>query len=128
MHVSSRIRTAKRSAPDGDLKFSDTERIQPTAYGRNATTTALGIGYVSGRETFVAMMQAADLRDSQSLSDPARHDRAGVGTILVERKMRAGASVGSTYEDRTRRRWRSLKVTNVIQTHSRRIEPITRST
>jgi hypothetical protein len=38
-------------------------------------------------------MQAADLRDADHLSDPARHDRAGVGTILVERKMRAAALV-----------------------------------
>ena len=38
-------------------------------------------------------MQAADLRDGDHLSDPARHDRARVQTILVERKMRAGALV-----------------------------------
>ena len=38
-------------------------------------------------------MQAADSRDGDYLSDPAWHDRAGVGTILVERKMRAGALV-----------------------------------
>ena len=36
-------------------------------------------------------MQATDLRDGNHFSDPAWHDRAGVGTILVERKMRAGA-------------------------------------
>jgi hypothetical protein len=38
-------------------------------------------------------MQAADFRDSDHLSDPAWHNRAGVGAILVERKMRAGSLV-----------------------------------
>ena len=38
-------------------------------------------------------MQAADLRDGDHLSDPRWHYRADVGTILVERKMRAGALV-----------------------------------
>ena len=39
------------------------------------------------------MMQAADLRDRDDLPDPARHDRAWVGAILVERKMRACSMV-----------------------------------
>ena len=39
------------------------------------------------------MMQAADLRDRDHLSDPGWHDRARVRTILVERKMRTGALV-----------------------------------
>src|SRR5208282_5985932 len=39
------------------------------------------------------MMQATDLRDGDHLSDPAWHNRARVGAILVERKMRAGALV-----------------------------------
>ena len=38
-------------------------------------------------------MQATDQRYGDHLSDPARHDRAGDRTILVERKMRAGALV-----------------------------------
>jgi len=33
-------------------------------------------GCESGGEAFVAMMQAAGLRDFDHLSDPARHDRA----------------------------------------------------
>jgi hypothetical protein len=39
------------------------------------------------------MMQATDLRDGDHLSHSAWHDRARVRTILVERKMRAGALV-----------------------------------
>ena len=39
------------------------------------------------------MMQAADFRDGDHLSDPAWHDPAGVGAILVERKMCAGTLV-----------------------------------
>ena len=39
------------------------------------------------------MMQAADLRDRHDLPDPARCDRAWVGAILVERKMRACSMV-----------------------------------
>ena len=39
------------------------------------------------------MMQATDLRDGDHLSDPAWHDRAWLRTIVVERKMRAGALV-----------------------------------
>jgi len=38
------------------------------------------------------MMQAGDFRDGGDLSDLTWHDRAGVGAILVERKMRAGAA------------------------------------
>jgi hypothetical protein len=38
-------------------------------------------------------MQATDLRDGDNLSNSAWHDRAWVGTILVERKMRARAVV-----------------------------------
>src|SRR5713101_2594393 len=49
--------------------------------------------YESCGETFVAMMQAADFRDGDHFSDLAWHDRAGVGAILVERKMRAGPLV-----------------------------------
>src|SRR6266849_1054063 len=49
--------------------------------------------YESGGETFVAMMQAADFRDSDHLSDLAWHNRAGVGAILAERKMRASSLV-----------------------------------
>jgi hypothetical protein len=37
------------------------------------------------------MMQAANLRNFDHLTDPARHDRAWVGAILVERKMGAGS-------------------------------------
>ncbi len=39
------------------------------------------------------MMQAADFRDGDHLSDPAWHDPAGVGAILVERKMCAGTLI-----------------------------------
>ena len=39
------------------------------------------------------MMQATDLSDGDHLSDPAWHDPARVRTILVERKMSAGALV-----------------------------------
>jgi len=39
------------------------------------------------------MMQAADLADGDHLSDPAWHDLAGIGAILAERQMRAGALV-----------------------------------
>jgi hypothetical protein len=45
--------------------------------------------YESGGETFVAVMQAADLGDGDDSSDPGWHDRAGIGAILVEREMRA---------------------------------------
>jgi hypothetical protein len=38
-------------------------------------------------------MQAADLRDGDHLSDPAWHDGACFGAILVERKMRARSMV-----------------------------------
>ena len=38
-------------------------------------------------------MQATDLWDGDDLSDPAWHDRARVGAILVERKMSASALV-----------------------------------
>jgi hypothetical protein len=38
-------------------------------------------------------MQGTDLGDCDHLSDPAWHDRAWPRTILVERKMRAGALV-----------------------------------
>jgi hypothetical protein len=38
-------------------------------------------------------MQAANLGDGDHLSDPGWHYRAGVGAILVERQMRAGALV-----------------------------------
>ncbi len=39
------------------------------------------------------MMQAADFRDGDHLSDLVWHNRAGVGAILVERKMRASSLV-----------------------------------
>ena len=39
------------------------------------------------------MMQATDFRDGDDSSDAAMLNRAGVGTILVERKMRASALV-----------------------------------
>ena len=39
------------------------------------------------------MMQAADLRNGDHLSDPGWHDRARVRTILVERKMRPGSMI-----------------------------------
>jgi hypothetical protein len=39
------------------------------------------------------MMQATYLRDGDHLSDSAWHDRARVRTVLVERKMSAGALV-----------------------------------
>jgi hypothetical protein len=39
------------------------------------------------------MMQAADLRNGDHLSDSGRHDRAWVRTIFVERKMRPGSMV-----------------------------------
>jgi len=38
-------------------------------------------------------MQAADLGNGDDSSDPGWHDRAGLGAILVERKMSAGALV-----------------------------------
>jgi hypothetical protein len=50
-------------------------------------------GCESGGEAFVAMMQAADLRDRDDLPDPAGHDRAWAGAILVERKMGARSMV-----------------------------------
>jgi len=37
-----------------------------------------------GRETFVAVMQAIDLREGDDSSDAGRRDRARVRTILVE--------------------------------------------
>ena len=46
-------------------------------------------GCESGGEPFVAVMQAADLRESDHLSDPAWHAGAWVGAILGERKMGA---------------------------------------
>jgi hypothetical protein len=42
------------------------------------------IGDESGGETFVAVMQAIDLREGNDASDPVWHDRARVWTILVE--------------------------------------------
>ena len=42
---------------------------------------------------FVAVMQATDFWDGDNLSDLAWHDRAWVGTILVERKMSTSALV-----------------------------------
>lgn len=39
------------------------------------------------------MMQTADLGDGDDPSDPARLDRAGVGAILAERKMRPHSMV-----------------------------------
>jgi hypothetical protein len=41
-------------------------------------------GSKSGGETFVTVMEAADLRDGDHFSNPAWHDRAGVGAILIE--------------------------------------------
>ena len=38
----------------------------------------------SGGETFVAVMQAIDLRDGDDSSDPGWHDRARIRAILVE--------------------------------------------
>jgi len=49
--------------------------------------------YESGGEAFVAVMQAADLRNFEPLSNPAWHDRAWFGAILVEPQMRAVALV-----------------------------------
>jgi hypothetical protein len=46
-------------------------------------------------------MQAGDFRDGDDLSDLRWHDRAGIGAILVERKMRAGVSAKS----HAARRW-----------------------
>jgi hypothetical protein len=40
------------------------------------------------------MMQAADLRDGDHLSDPAWHDRPRVRTILVDRQMHSSALAG----------------------------------
>jgi hypothetical protein len=82
----------KRPTPDRDRKTSDTES-SATAYQLPRNDWRAGITDESGGETFVAMMQAADLRDGDHLSDPAWHDRARVRAILVERKMRAGALV-----------------------------------
>ena len=48
---------------------------------------------VSRREALVAVMQAADFRDGDDSSDAAMLNRAGVGAIFIERKMRAGALV-----------------------------------
>jgi hypothetical protein len=39
------------------------------------------------------MMQATDLRYGDDSSDPGRLDRAWVGAILIERKVRAGSMV-----------------------------------
>jgi hypothetical protein len=47
----------------------------------------------SGSATFVAVMQAIDLREGDDSSGPERHDRVRVRTILIEGKMRAAAVV-----------------------------------
>ena len=39
------------------------------------------------------MMQATDFRDGDDSSDAAMLNRAGVGAILVERKMRPGSMI-----------------------------------
>ena len=47
----------------------------------------------SGREPFVAMMQAADLWKRHDLSGAARLNRPPLGGILAQRKMRSGSVI-----------------------------------
>ena len=62
------------------------------------------------------MMQAADLWDGDHLSDPAWHDRPGVGAVLVERKMRAGALVVVDIRGQEAAEMALVEDHNVIQT------------
>ena len=73
------------------------------------------------------MMQAADLRDGDHLSDPAWQDRPRVRTILVERQMRSSALVVIDIGEHYAAQMALVEDDDVIQTLAG-IEPITRST
>jgi hypothetical protein len=83
----------QRLTPDRDRKTSDRWILRRRGTGRRATIGEQESETKSGGDTFVAGMQADDLWDGDHVSDPAWHDRAGIGAILFERKMRAGALV-----------------------------------
>src|ERR1022692_3677960 len=70
----------------------------------------------SGGETLVAMMQAAGLRDFDHLSDSARHDRAWVGAILIERKVGAGSMIVVDIRRQDAAQMALVEDHNVIQT------------
>jgi|SRR5271165_505799 len=88
-----RIRTTSGRPPDRVRKALACIDPQTLEYCSRATIGEKESETKSGGETFVAMMQATDFWDSDDSSDAAMLNRAGVGAILVERKMRAGAVV-----------------------------------
>ena len=62
------------------------------------------------------MMQTADSRDGDDLSDSAWHDRARVGAILVERKMRPRAVIVSNVSGEHAAQMALVEDDHVIQT------------
>ena len=62
------------------------------------------------------MVQAIDLWNGDDSSDPARHDRARVGAIFVERKMRAGVLVVIEVRGHDAAQMALVKDHDVIQT------------
>jgi hypothetical protein len=81
------------SRPAIEIENHPIHNPDTTADRRPCSRSSEGIGYNSGCEAFVAMMQAANLRNGDHVSDQGWHDRARVRTILVERKMSAGMLV-----------------------------------
>ena len=63
------------------------------------------------------MMQAADLRNGDHLSDPGWHDRARVRTILVERKMRPGSMIVIDIRGQDAAQMALVEDQDVIQTY-----------
>ena len=62
------------------------------------------------------MMQATDFRNGYDSSDPARLERAGVGAIFVERKMRATAVIVIEVRGHEAAQMTLIKDHDVIQT------------
>ena len=79
------LKTEGAESRSNNLCYKDLRRWQTGCKGDHRSAAA---GNESGGELFVAMMQAADLPDSDDSSDPAWLDGARVRAILVEYKMR----------------------------------------
>ena len=69
------------------------QRFSDDAYWRRPRNTNDQKRDESGGETFVAMMQATDLRHGDDSSGPGWLDRARDRAIFIEGKMRAGSMV-----------------------------------
>jgi hypothetical protein len=88
-----RILAAAPVGDDGDRKSLRYRDLRTKAYRPRRNHWVSSSRYESGGETFVAVMQAADLRDGDDSSDPGWLDRSRVRAILAERKMRASSLV-----------------------------------